>query len=79
MSRPSSLTWRVAADGAISLVHCGAVVAVLWPDGRRWRVAVAADARPGTPSPTLDEGKASAVIIARNRTSGGACVVEVSA
>jgi hypothetical protein len=69
MTRRAILSWRVAADGAVSLLNAGAVVAVIWPHGRRWRVAAADDSRPGDICPTLDEAKAAAMVIARNRMS----------
>lgn len=71
MTNRSCLVWRVASDGTVSLLSDGAVVALAYPDGRRWRVAAADDGRPGNICPTLDEAKAAAMILARNRMAAG--------
>jgi len=61
------LAWQVASDRAVSLLFGGTVVAKAWPDGRLWRVAAIEDSRPGHTCPTLDEARAAAMVIARNR------------
>ncbi|MGL4963153.1 MAG: hypothetical protein ACRC67_18120 [Inquilinus sp.] len=67
ITRSRDVQWNVRPDGSLVLSICAKPSVIVWPDGSRWRAAAVDDGRPGDRHPTLDEAKAAAMIIARNR------------